>query len=48
MDCPHGRLIRASLADSRDLRRELDDSTATAEMMADAMDAIAPFNLNYR
>ena len=47
-DCAHGRLIRASLAEPKDLRRELDDITATAEMMADAMAAIAPFNLIFR
>ena len=46
-DCAHGRLIRASLADSKDLRRELDDVMVTAEMMADAMAAIAPFNRRY-
>ena len=47
-DCAHSRLIRTSLADSKDLRRELDDVMMTAEMMADAMAAIAPLSLNYR
>ena len=46
-DCPHGRLMRASLADSRDLPRELDDVATTAEMMANAMAAIAPFNKTF-
>ena len=43
-DCPHGKLIKLSLADSKDLRRELDDVTAAANAMADAMAAIAPFD----
>ena len=46
-DCAHGRLIRTSLLDWRDLRRELDDVAVTAEMMANAMATIAPFNRFY-
>ena len=44
-DCPHGRLIRAVLLDSTNLRRDLEDVSATAEAMADAMAAIAPFDM---
>ena len=46
-ECAHGRLIKTSLLDSRDLRRELDDVAVTAEMMANAMAQIAPFNRFY-
>jgi len=46
-DCAHGRLIRTSLLDSRGLCRELDDVAVTAEMMANAMATIAPFNRFY-
>ena len=42
-DCAHGRLHRTSLSGSQDLRRELDDVIAAAEVMADAMARIAPF-----
>ena len=39
--------MRASLADSRDLPRELDDVAATAETMANAMAPNAPFNRTF-
>ena len=44
-DCPHGKLIRESLSDSKNARRKIDDVAATAEAMAEAMNAIAPFNM---
>ena len=43
-DCAHGRLIKMSLLESKDLLQELDDVTTTAETMANAMAQIAPFN----
>ena len=42
-DGPHGRLIRRSLLDSRDISRELDDIVYSAQAMADAMAQIAPY-----
>ena len=42
-DGAHGRLIRMSLLESRDVSRELDDLIVVAETMANAMAQIAPF-----
>ena len=42
-DGPHGKLIRRSLLESKDVSRELDDIIVVAETMASAMGQIAPF-----
>ena len=42
--CAHGRLVKMSLLESRDLAQELDDLTTSAEIMANAMAQLAPFN----
>ena len=46
-DCAHGRLIKRSPLDYKNLVQELDDITNTADIMANAMARIAPIDRCY-